>query len=308
MRQHGCRSPYMAGDCLLVDWSLSLEGLQDARQGTNNSEKLKIACETFVNSLDLSEEQRDELEIETRGQADCPRWKDERRKRLTASSFGRVCKIKPTTSCECTVACLLYTFVCTPAMQYGRDNEPKVIERLETDKGVSVQKCGLFVDREYPYLAATPDGLVGEDTVVEVKCPENSNYLTPLEGVQRKKIAFCEEVEIGGVKTGAIALKNSSNHWYQVQGQLNITRRANCLFVVWTQKDMSVEIIIRDDEFWNNKMIKQLDKFYTFCLLPELVDPRRSRSMSIRDPDYIQNAKKNAGANVKSKKKRTVPS
>lgn len=95
--------------------------------------------------------------------------------------------MKPTTSCECTVACLLYTFACTPAMQYGRDNEPKAIERLETDKGVNVKKCGLFVDREYPYLAATPDGLVGEDTVVEVKCPENSKDLTPLEGVQKKK-------------------------------------------------------------------------------------------------------------------------
>ncbi|KAG0417891.1 hypothetical protein HPB47_005279, partial [Ixodes persulcatus] len=161
---------------------------------------LEIACETFVNSLVLSEEQRDELEIETRGQADSPRWKDERRKR-------------------------------PPLRLYGRDNEPKAIERLETDKGVNVKKCGLFVDREYPYLAATPDGLVGEDTVVEVKCPENSKDLTPLEGVQKKKIAFCEEVEIGGAKTGAIALKKSSNHWYQVPGQLHITGRTNCLFV-----------------------------------------------------------------------------
>ncbi|CAN8019815.1 unnamed protein product [Ixodes persulcatus] len=279
-----------------------------AQQPDMEQKTLEIACETFVNSLVLSEEQRDELEIETRGQADSPRWKDERRKRLTASSFGRVCKMKPTTSCECTVACLLYTFVCTPAMQYGRDNEPKAIERLETDKGVNVKKCGLFVDREYPYLAATPDGLVGEDTVVEVKCPENSKDLTPLEGVQKKKIAFCEEVEIGGAKTGAIALKKSSNHWYQVQGQLHITGRTNCLFVVWTRKDISVEIITRDDEFWNNKMIKQLQKFYTFCLLPELVDPRRSRSMPIRDPDYIQNAKKKkAEANAKIKKKQTAP-
>ena len=29
----------------------------------------------------------------------------------------------------------------------------------------------LFIHPDYPYMAATPDGEVGEDVVVEVRCP-----------------------------------------------------------------------------------------------------------------------------------------
>lgn len=75
---------------------------------------------------------------------------------------------------------------------------------------MNIKKCGLFVDREYPYLVATSVGLVREDTVVEVKCPENSKDLTPFEGIQKKRIACCEEVEIGNARAGTIALKKSS--------------------------------------------------------------------------------------------------
>ena len=34
-----------------------------------------------------------------------------------------------------------------------------------------VEPCGLFVDTSKPFLAASPDGVVGQDAVVEVKCP-----------------------------------------------------------------------------------------------------------------------------------------
>lgn len=34
-----------------------------------------------------------------------------------------------------------------------------------------VKKCGLFVFVKYPFLGATPDGLVGNEAIVEVKYP-----------------------------------------------------------------------------------------------------------------------------------------
>ena len=33
-----------------------------------------------------------------------------------------------------------------------------------------VEPFGLFIDSTYSYLAATPDGLIGTNAVVEVKC------------------------------------------------------------------------------------------------------------------------------------------
>lgn len=39
-------------------------------------------------------------------------------------------------------------------------------------------------------------------------------------------------------------------------------------------------------------MFPKLKQFYFNCLLPELVDPRYPRSMEIRNPNYILEAKK----------------
>ena len=33
-----------------------------------------------------------------------------------------------------------------------------------------IERCGIFIDFESPYLGASPDGLVGDDGIVEVKC------------------------------------------------------------------------------------------------------------------------------------------
>ena len=72
-------------------------------------------------------------------------------------------------------------------------------------------------------------------------------------------------------------------YFYQVQGQLNITGRNYCDFVVWTPKDMFIERIEKCVQFWEQEMLPHLITFYTNCLLPEIVDPRKHRSMEIRD-------------------------
>lgn len=42
--------------------------------------------------------------------------------------------------------------------------------------------------------------------------------------------------------------------------------------------------IKKDDLFWTNKMKRQLIDFYHKCLLPEIIDPRKTRGMEIRNP------------------------
>ncbi|KAH9383496.1 hypothetical protein HPB48_025011 [Haemaphysalis longicornis] len=61
------------------------------------------------------------------------------------------------------------------------------VRQLEATYDVIVKECGLFVDQKRPFLGATPDGLVGDDTLVEMKCPYAARDLTPLEGVRKKK-------------------------------------------------------------------------------------------------------------------------
>lgn len=69
---------------------------------------------------------------------------------------------------------------------------------------------------------------------------------------------------------------------------------------------MRTEVIEKDDTFWKNEMEPKLKMFYCDCILPELIDPRHTRKMTIRDPDYIleemeKKAKKRTGDSVDEK-------
>jgi len=40
------------------------------------------------------------------------------------------------------------------------------------------------------YLAASPDGLIGNDEIVEIKCPQSIKDYTPEEAVNNKKLKY----------------------------------------------------------------------------------------------------------------------
>ena len=59
--------------------------------------------------------------------------------------------------------------VTTSFKKDGQFLECGIIEKNSEIKGVSVSKCGLFISEQYPFLAASPDGLVGSHGLVEAK-------------------------------------------------------------------------------------------------------------------------------------------
>jgi len=98
-----------------------------------------------------------EIEMSTRDQNDCQKWFQERKLRLIASNFGQICKMRKTTSCKNTVYSMLYA----PAphaksLQYGQVTEVVARKKAEETIGETVQMCGLIIDPEIPYLAASP--------------------------------------------------------------------------------------------------------------------------------------------------------
>lgn len=84
------------------------------------------------------------------------------------------------------------------AMQAGIDNEDFVRDQYSSAEGVPVEKCGAFYNEHF---IASPDGLVGDDGLLEIKWLFDTSWT--------------EVVASGQPYSGA-----SGDHYLQMQGQL----------------------------------------------------------------------------------------
>lgn len=260
-----------------------------------SEEELRKRCNDVLRKLQTSHSRQAVIERATRGQGINPEWVKERKERLTASNFGRVAKMRATTSCHSTVISILYPDKLDnlEAIRWGKENEKKALEELNMkllDRlGEGIEECGLFVDTNKGYLAASPDGTVGRNGLVEVKCPLKCRD-SSLISLASRDSSFCLQLVDDGKGENGLRLKRNHNYYYQIQGQLHIANRSCCYFMVWSPHEPPhVEVVEYDTEFWED-IEEVLDQYYINCLLPEIVDPRAPRGMKVREPEYILQA------------------
>ncbi|KAL7291999.1 hypothetical protein TKK_0014283 [Trichogramma kaykai] len=137
----------------------------------------------------LKKDQSDRLGVEkrTKEQSQCDDWHEKKRNLLTASKFGKICKMQDTTFRKNIVKEILYSKdLNLEQLSYGLENEEKAKKLLEKKINKKVEKAGLFIDSKFEYLAASPDGLIGSDGLVEYKSPFIARKLTPLEAISTK--------------------------------------------------------------------------------------------------------------------------
>ncbi|KAF0693233.1 YqaJ domain-containing protein [Aphis craccivora] len=108
-------------------------------------------------------------------------------------NFEKVARLRSTTSHENIIKCILYDLfhIFVPsnaATKYGIQNEPLAKNYLESKLGTEILPCGLFIDKNLPYLAASPGGLVNSDSIVEIKCPASIKDYTPEEAFHEKNL------------------------------------------------------------------------------------------------------------------------
>mgnify|MGYP000190916115 FL=1 len=63
------------------------------------------------------------------------------------------------------------------AMLHGIENEPIAREFYEALNDLSVEQVGLYIHPRFDFAAASPDGLVGDDGLIEIKCLTTVNHL-----------------------------------------------------------------------------------------------------------------------------------
>ena len=66
------------------------------------------------------------------------------------------------------------------AMQWGTETEPLARQAYELKRGLFVDETGFIDHPTIPMTGASPDGLVGTDGLLEIKCPNSATHLDTL--------------------------------------------------------------------------------------------------------------------------------
>ena len=230
------------------------------------------------NNITVNEAEIKDIEKNTKQQSSSNHWRQERRKRLTASQFGRIVKKRPSTNCQKITESLLYTdFKGNRHTIQGLTQERYAIKEYITHKQqqnstVTVTPSGLHVHKTHHFLAASPDGIINEngtEGLLEIK-HVLMNKSTDLFTASKTK-SFCLQNT-----NNKLSLKTNHNFYYQIQGQLFICDKPWCDLVVRciNPHGLHVERIFKDTDTWENDMYPKLNWFYHEALLPELALPR----------------------------------
>lgn len=249
--------------------------------------KCTTVFKQFASDQIISEEEVLLVEQNTRQQSQSEAWAELRKVKVTSSNFGQVCKRKATTQPDGLLKTVLSyrPSINNEHTKWGKTHEAAARRkymlhmRSQHHGHVQVHKCGLVLDKEMPFLAASPDGLVHcshcqpVQGLLEVKCPSVHKNKTPEEACSDSD--FCCQLIDGHVR-----LKENHNYFFQVQGQMGVSGKLWCDFVIWTLKGMSVERISFQSAVWVT-MKSQLESFYVNAVVPELFSNRVKRGLPL---------------------------
>lgn len=144
------------------------------------------------------------------------------------------------------------------AMEWGTSTEPLARAAYELKKGVMVDETGLIDHPTIAMSGASPDGLVGDDGLIEIKCPNTATHIDTM---------LCGEAD--------------KRYICQMQWQLAVTGRQWNDFVSFDPRmpdnlQLFIKRVERDDE-----LIKELEAEVVKFLAE--VDEKVEKLKSIKD-------------------------
>ena len=231
--------------------------------------------------LNYSEDQIKLVEKNTQAQSKGVGFFKHRAGRIGASISGAVFHSNLSQPSQSLIKTICYPSlykINTKATRHGCKHEGDAIKAYETVMKKShvnfqVMKCGLFINKDHPFLHATPDFLTSCDCCGlgcgEVKCPfciQDANFE---EYIRLKNSCL--------VKTdGVFKLKREHNYYHQIQQQLfTLKERRHNDFVVYAvdhkgNAHLVMDRILPNEQHWT-KVLPKLEAFWRICVLPEVL-------------------------------------
>ncbi|VDI82683.1 Hypothetical predicted protein [Mytilus galloprovincialis] len=264
----------------------------DSMEVTKDVEKLELdqLKDNYISHhIELTNDQILAIERQTKTQSNSQVWKTERKKRLTASNFGKIVKRNTKLKIKPLISELLYSSFkgnayTVKGLQEERNSiHEYILKKTESGVNVNVESSGLIIDKNHKFLAGSPDGLVnenGEMGLIEIKNilqKKNMSFIQATKKVSNFCLQYTDE---------KVQLKKKHNYYFQCQGLLNISGLPWLDFIARSTSPYQIHIerIYRDEVLWNDTMLPKLEAFYFLALLPELAAPRYNKSPGIREP------------------------
>ena len=171
-----------------------------------------------------------------------PAWFNARKGKLTASNFGAAAGVNPYQSRKRSLQEAVGEIEWKGNMDaclWGTKNERNAVKDYMVRTGNVVRSKGFFGHPDYAWLGGSPDGLVGDVGMIEVKCP------------------------FGRCGDGKCHDEIPAHYYCQVNGLMEILNREWCDFVSWTPHEMRIYRVWRDSSCFNY-LLDRYTIFYAY--------------------------------------------
>lgn len=203
-------------------------------------------------------------------------WFAQRRGRVTGSNVGAILGVNPWRTADDVLRAMVREHHGAPsefegnqATAHGNFHEDGAIVEYTMETGIKIRPCGFFVHPEHDWLGASPDGLIGDDTLAEIKCPYG----------KRNDI-------IPKFKT----LAEQPHYFAQAQIEMSCAQRGKVHFFQWTPNATMLEFV-HIDHAWLADAIPKLHAFHARYLAeldnPDHLQERRKRLSGAQWEDLL---------------------
>ncbi|WP_404812041.1 lambda exonuclease family protein [Capnocytophaga canimorsus] len=112
-------------------------------------------------------------------------------------------------------------------MERGNEMELTAVERFEQITGLKCYATGdnqQFI-KQNDYLGGTPDGLINNDALIEVKCPKSKTHF----------------FNLNNLKNANDLKKHYKEYYWQIQANLSVTNRKTAYFISFDDRFLNEE-------------------------------------------------------------------